>query len=262
MRLTFAGHSTVLIEQAGARLLTDPLLYRRVGHLLRRAEPVAPDVWQDLTAVLISHGHLDHLHTKSLRRIERTVPAIVPTGLGAIVTRAGFRDVTEVDAGDQLTVGNARITAVHAEHEAKRHPFANHSPALGFVVDAGDNGEARAYFAGDTDIFDAMAELATGALAPIDVALIPVWGWGPKLGPGHLDPHAAAQAIGLIRPRVAIPIHWGTLLPAGLAQLRRELLTNPPRAFARFVAQLDLDTEVRVLLPGESTDVEPSARNR
>ncbi len=256
MRITFAGHSTVLIEHAGARLLTDPLLHRRVGHLLRHAPPVADDVCQNLSAVLISHGHLDHLHARSLRRIDRNVPVVTPIGLGRVVAKEGFTDITEVTPGEQLDVGGARVTAMHAEHDVKRHPFAELSLALGFVVSDERHTES-VYFAGDTDIFDAMAELVGPPLGPIDIALVPVWGWGPKLGPGHLDPRAAANAMQFVQPRVAVPIHWGTLLPASLSRVRRDLLVDPPHTFASFTAALGLKTEVRILLPGETTELEP-----
>lgn len=257
MRVTFAGHSTVLIETAGVRLLTDPLLQRRVGHLLRHPEPVAPELWRDLNAVLVSHGHLDHLHMASLKKINREVPVITAHGLARTIGKAGFADVTELAPGESLQVGDARVTAVFAEHEVKRHPLADHSPALGFVV--GGTPGPRVWFAGDTDVFDAMSDLARPPLGPVDLALVPVWGWGPKLGPGHMDPKAAAAAVRLVQPRVAVPIHWGTMLPAGMARLRGELLVNPPHAFARFVDALGLSTDVRILLPGQSTELDSGA---
>ena len=73
--------------------------------------------------------------------------------------------------------------------------------ALGYVIAGGGR---RVYFAGDTELFEEMSELR-----PIDLALLPVWGWGPSLNPGHLDPAGAARALALLRPRVAVPIHWG-----------------------------------------------------
>ena len=100
------------------------------------------------------------------------------------------------------------------------------------------------YFAGDTDLFPEMAELA-GAL---DVALLPVSGWGPKSGPGHMDPREAAEALALVRPRLAVPIHWGTLRRVAL----RAAGSAPARAFADAVAELAPDTEVRILQAGES----------
>ena len=96
---------------------------------------------------------------------------------------------------------------VPAEHDRGRAPFGVSGQPVGYVVE----GTQTAYFAGDTDLFEGMADL--GAL---DVALVPIWGWGPGLGPGHLDPVGAARAVGLLRPRVVVPIHWGTYFPLHL----------------------------------------------
>ena len=119
------------------------------------------------------------------------------------------------------------------------------SAAIGFLVE----GERRVYFAGDTDLFEGMGELAPG----LDIALLPVWGWGPSIGTGHLDPERAARAAALLSPRVAIPIHWGSLYPLGLARVRPGPLRAPPREFAARVRELAPQVEVRVLSPGEAT---------
>ncbi|MDQ2943846.1 MAG: MBL fold metallo-hydrolase, partial [Candidatus Dormibacteraeota bacterium] len=89
----------------------------------------------------------------------------------------------------------------------------------------------------------------------VDVALIPVWGWGPRLGAGHLDPARGAEAVRLIRPRLAIPIHWGTFYPFELARFWPKPLADPPLDFAREVARVAPDTAVRVLAPGEAMDL-------
>jgi L-ascorbate metabolism protein UlaG (beta-lactamase superfamily) len=87
----------------------------------------------------------------------------------------------------------------------------------------------------------------------LDVALLPIWGWGPRVGRGHMDPERAAHAVALLRPRVALPIHWGTLASPRAPWL--EDPQAPPRAFAERVAELASGVEVRVLAPGERTDV-------
>ncbi len=89
------------------------------------------------------------------------------------------------------------------------------------------------------------------AAPPLDVALLPVWGWGPSLGAGHLNPLTAAQALVMLRPRIAIPIHWGTYAHAW-ASRRRAYLSRPAEDFARHAARLAPDVEVRLLVPGES----------
>jgi L-ascorbate metabolism protein UlaG (beta-lactamase superfamily) len=113
-------------------------------------------------------------------------------------------------------------------------------------------GERRIYFAGDTDIFDEMAAIGE---PPLDLALVPVWGWGPTLGPGHLDPRSAADALALLAPTLAIPIHWGTLYPFALERLRPRALSDPPHLFKRYADELAPRSEVRILAPGETTEL-------
>jgi L-ascorbate metabolism protein UlaG (beta-lactamase superfamily) len=105
------------------------------------------------------------------------------------------------------------------------------------------------WFAGDTDLNPEMESLR----GRVDVALIPIWGWGPSHGPGHLDPERAAQAIELIGPRLAIPIHWGTFLPIGLMRRHAGVLTDPPLAFAAALA--GSATRVETIAPGASLDL-------
>ena len=102
---------------------------------------------------------------------------------------------------------------------------------------------------------------ACRAIAPLDVALLPVWGWGPSLGAGHMDPRRAAEAAALLRPRLAMPIHWGTLYPLALHRVRPVPLTDPPHLFARFAASLAPDVDVRIVAPGGVADARrPPAR--
>jgi L-ascorbate metabolism protein UlaG (beta-lactamase superfamily) len=89
----------------------------------------------------------------------------------------------------------------------------------------------------------------------VDVALVPIWGWGPSLGPGHMDPEGAARAVALVRPRIAVPIHWGTFLPIGLGRRHARVLRDPPEAFARHVARLAPTVRVVTLAAGESHEL-------
>jgi L-ascorbate metabolism protein UlaG (beta-lactamase superfamily) len=232
-RITWLGHATVLLEIGGARLLTDPVLRARIAHL-RRSVPVPADP-APVDAVLISHVHHDHLDRPSLRRFAGA-EALAPAGSRGLL--AGLR-VREVRAGERVSVAGVAVDVVAARHQARRRPGTPVLDALGFVA-------GRVWFAGDTDLHDGMSSLR-GA---VDVALVPVWGWGPSLGPGHLDPERAARAVALIEPAVAIPIHWGTYLPYG--SRRRDLLVVPPREFAAYAAELAPATRVVVLSPGES----------
>ena len=105
------------------------------------------------------------------------------------------------------------------------------------------------YFAGDTDLFEGMAALA----GRVDLAALPIWGWGPRLPAGHLDPLTAAEAAALIRPAAALPIHWGTLRSVG-AQRDTDPMT-PVRRFVEAAGRLAPATQVRVLQPGERLEL-------
>jgi len=237
-RITWIGHATVLLEADGARLLTDPLLRDRVMHLSRRTGPAQEP--EALDGVLISHVHRDHLDRASLRRVAGPdLTFVVPDGAAKLLRGVPCGTVHEVDAGDEVTVAGARVRAVPAWHDGRRRPGARELPTLGFVVDG-------IWFAGDTDLDDGLAELR-GA---VDVALVPIWGWGPSLGPGHMDPEAAARAVAMVAPRVAVPIHWGTYYP--VVSRERGQLTEPPERFAAHVAELAPATRVATLAPGES----------
>ena len=238
-RLTWLGHSTVLIETSGVRLLTAPVLRPRVAHLRRHATPASDP--GPLDAILLSHQHRDHLDLASLRDLD--APLVVPRGAAGAV-RSLRRDVHELAVGESVTIGGARVEAVRADHDGRRLPVGPPVQALGFVVDG-------VHFAGDTELFAEMAELA-----PLRAALVPIWGWGPKLGDGHMDPTQAAEAVALMRPRVAIPIHWGTLLPMGRHRRHGHLLRDPAVEFAAAAERVAPGVEVRTLAPGESLDLD------
>jgi L-ascorbate metabolism protein UlaG (beta-lactamase superfamily) len=245
-RLTWLGHSTVLVEVDGARMLTDPVVRPRLLHLRRVGKPLLLDPHR-LDAVLISHVHYDHLDLPSLRRLGGSPVFVVPWGAGSLLRSRGFDHVVEVEPGDETQVGDATVRATHAEHDSRRGPFGIETPALGYLV----SGSASVYFAGDTDLFGGMARIADD----LDVALLPVAGWGPRLPPGHLGPRSAAEALRLLLPRLAVPIHWGTYRSIGLSRDPAEL-RGPAERFARFAAELAPEVEVRVLPVGGSIDIE------
>jgi L-ascorbate metabolism protein UlaG (beta-lactamase superfamily) len=246
--VTWLGHSTVLLDLDGARLVTDPVLRNRVGPLVRTAAPLDADAVGRPDAVLLSHLHADHADVPSLRRVASTATVIAPRGSGGWLASRGMRDVHELAVGETVRVGPVSVTATAAAHDGRRWPLGSaRAEPVGYLV----AGSSTAYFAGDTDLVDAMASLAGVA----HVALLPVAGWGAKVGAGHLDAERAAEAAVRIRPRVAIPIHWGTFAPR-LPLNRHPEPARPPREFAELVSRRAPQVEVRVLAPGERTTVE------
>jgi L-ascorbate metabolism protein UlaG (beta-lactamase superfamily) len=252
MRVTWWGHSTATVEDSGVRLLTDPVLTGRLAHLRRRRGPDPGVSARDADAALISHLHADHLHARSLRQLFPRTQLVVPLGAAALLARkdrALADRCVEVQEGDEIAVGALKVLAVPAVHSGRRHSRSRYAgPALGYVI----AGHRRAWFAGDTDLFDEMTQLG-----PLDLALLPVGGWGPTLGHGHLDPVRAVEAVRRSRPRLAIPIHWGTLWPVGLNHFRPDLFILPGPRFASLAAAAQPLTRVRVLTPGEELALEP-----
>ncbi|MEV6617914.1 MBL fold metallo-hydrolase [Streptomyces sp. NPDC051051] len=248
VEITWWGHATCTITDSDVRVLTDPLFARRLAHLRRRrGAPPPPDAWRADVA-LVSHLHSDHLHIPSLTRLAPGTRLLVPRGAPRAVPglrRLGHLRLTEVAPGDETTVGDLRVRVVPARHDGRRLPIGRHrSPALGYVVE----GEARTYFAGDTGLFESMAE----EVGPVDVALLPVGGWGPYLGEGHLDAGRAAEALARLAPRSAVPVHYGTYWPIGMDAVRPHEFHAPGEEFVRLAAERAPDVVVHRLGHGES----------
>ncbi|MGW0735621.1 MBL fold metallo-hydrolase [Streptomyces sp. NPDC002851] len=236
VEVTWWGHATCTVEDSGVRVLTDPLFARRLAHLRRRRGDVPPAHAAVADAVLVSHLHADHLHLPSLAQLAPGTRVVVPRGaadalpaLRRVAAGARLR-LTELAPGGVVELGDGvTVRAVPALHDGRRLPVGPHRcPALGYVV----SGAARTYFAGDTGLFDGLAD----AVGEVDVALLPVGGWGPFLGHGHLDPARAAEALARIAPRSAVPVHYGTYWPIGLDAVRPHEFHAPGDEFVRLAA--------------------------
>lgn len=242
--VTYIGHATLLIEIDGVRLLTDPILVRHVSGFLRRCQATPTMPVGAIDAVLISHLHRDHFDLPSLRMVGHETLVIAPWGTGKLLRRHGFHHVVELRVGDQRKIGSVTIEATYADHIARRPPFGPDTHCLGYLV----NGSQRIYFAGDTDLFPGMDALCD----QLDVALLPVWGWGPTLGAGHMTPQRAAEALALLQPKLAIPIHWGTLHPLWMGWWQPDFLRTPPYLFADHARAVAPTVQVQIVQPGHS----------
>ncbi|WP_433826443.1 MBL fold metallo-hydrolase [Actinoplanes sp. CA-015351] len=253
--VTWWGHSTVWLADSGVTLLTDPVLTDRLVHLRRMAGP-SPVLPGTPDAVLLSHLHADHFHVASLKSLPGEPLLIVPRGAGSFAAKALGRDaaqrIIELAPGDETAISGVRVRAVPARHDGGRGPWSREKAvAIGFVVE----GAARTWFAGDTGLFEEM----TG-IGPLDLALIPVGGWGPTLGAhGHLDPVDAAEALRRVKASWAVPVHYGTFWPAGIGRIRRHMFDEPGARFAEHAGRTSPETRVRVLTHGETLTVEPAS---
>lgn len=245
--VTWLGHATVLVELDHARLVTDPVLRRHVGPLVRITSPVPGGAAGTVDGVLLSHLHADHADLPTLRTIDRRGPLLAPAGAGEWLRARGMRDVREMVPGAALRVAGVTVEATPAVHSGRRTPLGPRAGTVGYLL----QGSRSVYFAGDTDLFAEMADLR----GRVDVALVPVWGWGPSVGAGHLDPQRAAAAVARIAPALAIPIHWGTLALPRPARRAGDPAV-PARAFAERVHEVAPGVEVRLLAPGERLEID------
>jgi L-ascorbate metabolism protein UlaG (beta-lactamase superfamily) len=249
--ITWWGHSTVWLADSGTTLLTDPLLTNRLAHLKRMAGPI-PSLPGEPDAVLLSHLHADHFHVASLRSLPGAPRLVVPRGAGSFVAKtlgpAAAARCVELAPGDDVTIGQLKVRAVPAAHDGDRGPWSREKAiAIGFVIE----GAARTWYAGDTGLFDEMKDLA-----PLDLALIPVGGWGPTLGAhGHLDATDAAEALHRVKATWAVPVHYGTFWPRGLSRVRSHMFHEPGQNFAALAAKAAPDSRVRVLGQGETLTI-------
>ncbi len=256
--VTWWGHATVGIHLGGRTVLTDPILTAAVGHLVRRRGAAPSIAARSPDAVVLSHLHADHTHLPSLALLDRAVPIVLP--LGAPRELSGLRrlpnPLVEIAPGETMSVAGLTVTAVPAEHDGRRWRFGRASvPAVGYVLAAPLPAEgvpsSSVYFAGDTALFDAMS----ACVPSCDVALLPVGGWGPTLGEGHMTPHDAAIAAVAVKARWSVPIHYGTLWPRGASRVRPALFHEPGREFLAECSAIGQDA--KVLEPGESWTVPP-----
>jgi L-ascorbate metabolism protein UlaG (beta-lactamase superfamily) len=252
-QIHYIGHSTTAIDIGHIRVLTDPLLRDRLFFLRRHGPNPGPDLLAHRPAdlVILSHLHYDHADLPSLRRLERNTPLLAPRGTGQYLARSTGLEVCEIAVGEKVAVADVEITALPAEHYRSFPSFRPMTACLGYML----RSQLSVYFAGDTGLFDGMSDV--GAEFDLDLALLPVWGYGPRVGAGHLTPLTAARALTMLRPRVAVPIHWGTLRYAGPYALWEwaDYMHTPPYAFAEYASRLAPETEVRILRPGQATAI-------
>lgn len=230
--------------------MLDPVLTARLGHLRRVRGPVPPRRAADADIILISHLHPDHAHLPSLRLVPASAELIAPAGSRRLLQPIVRRGLTlhEVGPDDLVKLAGLRIRVLAADHDGRRHAWSRHrGPALGYLV---EGGARRWWYPGDTG-----PNIAFKELVDVDIALVPVGGWGPTIIPGHdqghLDAEQAAQAIFRIKPAHAVPIHWGTLWPIGLPQ-RADLIDWPAPSFADHVARLAPTIKVHLLRHAQS----------
>ena len=216
LRITWLGHSTLLIEIDGQRVLTDPVWGERpspwtfLGPIRFHAPPLPIDEVPPLDAIVISHDHYDHLDRQSIQTLAKAgVHVYVPLGLGSHLSYWGIPDsqITELDWWDGVDVGELRLTAAPSRHFSGRGlTDRNKTLWSGWAI----RGPKHAvFFSGDTAMFDNVEEIGE-RLGPFDAAMVESGAYDAAWADVHLGPEQAVDFHRRIQGGVMIPIHWGT----------------------------------------------------
>jgi N-acyl-phosphatidylethanolamine-hydrolysing phospholipase D len=237
LTLTWAGHSTFLIQIGGRNVLTDPM-WSEVASPVRVVGPrryippgIALDDLPSIDLVVQSHDHYDHLDVPTVGALARRFPDaewLAPLGLARWLERRGIRRVRELDWWDETNVAGLRVGAVPAQHFSGRGPRRNRALWCGWTLRAAASDRA-VYFVGDTGYFPVFGAIAERR-GPFDAVLMPIGAYDPRwfMRPAHLDPEEAVRAYAEIVSRQPartlhfVAMHWGTF------KLTEEPLLEPP----------------------------------
>ncbi len=230
LRVTLINHSTVLLQQDGLNLLTDPVWSERVSPVLwagprrHRAAGVRFEDLPRIDAILLSHNHYDHLDLSTLRRLadRGNIPLFVPMGLARLIRSHHPGPVNELDWGDSLPIGKTTVHCVPAFHFSSRGLFdSNRTLWCGYMVESPGR---LIYFAADTAFGDHFAWIRE-RFGPPGLALLPIGAYEPRwfMSPVHMGPDDAVRAHRILGAGTSIAIHHGTF------QLADESIDTPRR---------------------------------
>ncbi len=215
VRITWLGHSMLLIELEGTRILIDPLLSNRaspssvVGPKRFYELPLSPEDWPEVDAVVISHDHYDHLDMEAVQYLAIRAPRfIVPLGIGSHLEYWGVPAdrILELDWWDETDVAGVTLTSTPARHFSGR-AFSDGDATLwsGWALTGASH---RVYYSGDTSMTPEFLEIGE-RLGPFDFTLIESGAYNPAWADVHLGPEQAVEAHRMVQGDIMIPVHWG-----------------------------------------------------
>jgi L-ascorbate metabolism protein UlaG (beta-lactamase superfamily) len=256
LRVTWFGHSSLLVEIDGRRILTDPVWSERIGPMTY----VGPTRWYAplvqllelpaIDAVLVSHDHYDHLDQRTIQAMKGWTKTrfVVPLGVGAHLAYWGIPEerIVELDWWETTKVGDVTVACTPARHASGRQAFDKDATLWAGYALVGP--AHRVYFSGDTGLFPAMKDVGE-RYGPFDMTMIETGQYHQAWPDWHIGPEQAVVAHKLLRGKVMLPMHWG------LVQLAYHGWTEPvERVLAAAQAK-----GVTVVTPRPGESVEPDA---
>lgn len=218
LRVTWLGHSTLLIEIDGITLLIDPVWAERaspftfMGPKRFHAPPLALDKLPKIDAVLISHDHYDHLDHETIEALGDSIPLyIVPLGIGAHLEYWGVSadHIVERDWWQEFKLGEVILAATPARHFSGRSMLDSDQDKTLWSGWAAVGPKHRVYYSGDTAMFPEFTEIGD-RYGPFDMTMIETGAYNQAWSDVHLGPEQALDAHKMVRGGLYMPVHWGT----------------------------------------------------
>jgi len=245
VKITYIGHATTMIESNETRILTDPIFSKKVGFITRqRRAQIDFTTLPEISAILISHEHLDHLDFPSFNYIKTTVPLIVPEGSQKLISKHLPNPIIELSNWASHEFGNnLKIHSVPVNHSSFRICPCSKRNASAYVIELDGK---TVFFCGDSAYNPYFKDI--GNTYSIDTALLPIGAYKPEffMKRFHMDPGEALQAFVDLNAKKMIPIHWGVF------RLSLEKLDEPIPWLRRIADERGLADKVEILDPGES----------
>lgn len=233
--VTFVGHSTLMYDLDGVKIITDPLLYNQIKHI-RKNTPISREtIPRQFDLILLTHFHMDHFHYPSLKLLDKTAHVIAPHGAKTKLNNLGFDSVEEIAIGQEVEFRGLKITAVECNHDGRRYYSGPKRDTLSYVI---ASSQFKLFSCGDTAFTHKFDNITC------DIAFMPVGCYTPvQLQDRHCSPEQSFKMFQAMDAKVFVPIHFGTLQLA---------LDNELHTLKRITDLQQIHPEVKMLEIGKN----------